>query len=64
MPKMKSNRGAHKRFRVTASGKIKNQRAYASHLLSKKSAKRKRHLHRSTYVSSVDTSRVHRMILQ
>ncbi|RKY76040.1 50S ribosomal protein L35, partial [candidate division KSB1 bacterium] len=63
-PKMKSNRGAFKRFKVTASGKIKGQRAYASHILTKKSTKRKRKLHQPVYVFPGDASRVRKMILQ
>ena len=63
MPKMKSNRGAAKRFRVTGSGKIKRSKAYTSHILTKKSAKRKRNLHKSTLVSREDQPRVKKMIL-
>lgn len=44
MPKVKTNSGAKKRFKVTATGKIKRRRAFHSHLLTKKSKKRKRHL--------------------
>jgi len=62
MPKIKTNRGARKRFRVTASGKIKRAKAYTSHILTKKSSKRKRKLRRSTEVSEVDTRRVRRML--
>ncbi|HID38300.1 MAG TPA: 50S ribosomal protein L35 [Calditrichaeota bacterium] len=64
MPKMKSNRGAAKRFRVTASGKIKRHSAYHSHILTKKSAKRKRKLRAETMVSEADAPRVHKMILK
>lgn len=63
MPKMKSNRGAKKRFRVTASGKIKRHSAYHSHILTKKSAKRKRNLRKESMVSDADAKRVKRMIL-
>jgi large subunit ribosomal protein L35 len=62
MPKIKTNRGARKRFRLTASGKIKRSKAYASHILTKKSSKRKRKLRKSTTISSVDTKRVRRML--
>lgn len=62
MPKIKTNRGAHKRFRVTASGKIKRAKAYTSHILTKKSSKRKRKLRKSTTVSEVDSRRVRRML--
>ncbi len=44
MPKIKTNSGAAKRFRVTASGKIKRGKSHRSHILTKKSSKRKRHL--------------------
>lgn len=50
MPKLKTHRGAHKRFKFTASGKIKRNKANASHILTKKSAKRKRNLRTSTIV--------------
>ncbi len=64
MPKMKSRRGAKKRFKVTASGKIKHRRNYKSHILTKKSAKRKRNLRKYRYVDAVDAPRVHEMILE
>ena len=51
MPKMKSHRGAKKRFSITGSGKVRRLKAYKSHILTKKSAKRKRNLRRSTTVS-------------
>ena len=63
MPKMKSKRGAVKRFKVTASGKVKRHKAYASHILTKKSAKRKRNLRKATLVSAVEEKRVKQMIL-
>lgn len=63
MPKIKSNRGAAKRFRVTASGKIKRHHAYHSHILSKKSAKRKRNLRKEALITDADARRVKRMIL-
>jgi large subunit ribosomal protein L35 len=62
MPKIKTNRGARKRFRLTASGKIKRTKAYASHILTKKSSKRKRKLRKSTVVSGADGRRVRRML--
>lgn len=62
MPKMKSRRGAAKRFKVTASGKIKREKGFANHILTKKSTKRKRNLRQSTTVASVDESRVRKMI--
>lgn len=51
MPKMKTNSGAKKRFRTTGSGKIKRKHAYKSHILTKKSKKRKRNL---TYWTTID----------
>lgn len=62
MPKIKTNRGARKRFKLTGSGKIKRSKAYASHILTKKSNKRKRKLRKSTFVSSVDERRVKKML--
>ena len=63
MPKMKSNRGAAKRFRVTGSGRVRRNKAYASHILTKKSQKRKRNLRKSGIAESADTPRIERMIL-
>lgn len=62
MPKIKTNRGARKRFRITGSGKVKRSKAYASHILTKKSSTRKRKLRKSALVSSSDTKRVKRML--
>ncbi len=58
MPKMKTHRGAAKRFKLTKSGKIKKANAYKSHILEKKSAKRKRNLRKSGLVSAADTKRI------
>lgn len=63
MPKMKSHRGASKRFKKTSSGKIKRKKAYHSHILNKKSTKRKRNLRKATLVSKADEKRVREMIL-
>ena len=52
MPKMKSHRGARKRFSVTGSGKVKRYKAYKSHILTKKTSKRKRNLRRPTTVGT------------
>ncbi len=54
MPKMKTNSGAKKRYTLTGTGKIKRQHAYKSHILTKKSTKRKRNLGYSTLVSKAD----------
>lgn len=62
MPKMKTNRGAAKRFKKTGSGNLKRKKAYASHILTKKSTKRKRNLRQTTGVSDGDMSRVKRML--
>jgi large subunit ribosomal protein L35 len=50
MPKLKTHRGAAKRLRVTATGKIKRSKAFGRHILTKKSSKRKRNLKQSTLV--------------
>jgi large subunit ribosomal protein L35 len=50
MPKMKSHRGARKRFKITGSGKVKRYKAFKSHILTKKSSKRKRHLRKGTLI--------------
>jgi large subunit ribosomal protein L35 len=62
MPKMKTHRGAAKRVKKTAGGKLKRQRAYHSHILQKKSTKRKRRLRSSTLVSPADAKVVARML--
>lgn len=62
MPKMKSNRGAAKTFRKTASGRFKRKKAYKSHILTSKSRKRKRNLRKPTLVSKADEKRVKIMI--
>jgi large subunit ribosomal protein L35 len=58
MPKMKTNPGAKKRFSLTGTGKIKRKHAYKSHILTKKSTKRKRHLGNFGEVSKPDTNNV------
>ena len=60
--KAKTNRGAAKRFKKTKNGKIKRNKAYTSHILTKKSTKRKRGLRQSTLVSKGDTRKVKAMI--
>jgi large subunit ribosomal protein L35 len=62
MPKMKTHKGAAKRFRVTAGGKVKRSRAFHSHILTKKAAKRKRKLTQPDLVSAADAARVRRML--
>ncbi len=62
MPKMKTNSGAGKRFKRTASGKLKRKKAFRSHILTKKSSKRKRNLGKSTLVDSTDQARINRLL--
>lgn len=62
MPKMKTNRGAAKRFKATGSGKIRRNKAYSSHILTKKSTKRKRNLRKSGLIDSSDVKAVKRML--
>ncbi|WP_244835309.1 50S ribosomal protein L35 [Clostridium sp. BJN0001] len=52
MPKMKSNRGAAKRFKKTGTGKLKRAKAFKSHILTKKSSKTKRNLRKAGYVDT------------
>jgi large subunit ribosomal protein L35 len=54
MPKMKTNRGAAKRFKVTGTGKIVRSKAYSSHILTKKTTKRKRNLRKSDLVDETN----------
>ncbi len=62
MPKMKTNRGAAKRFKKTGSGKLKRSKAYASHILTKKSTKRKRGLRQADLVSAADHKGMQRIL--
>jgi len=62
MPKMKSKSGAKKRFKLTGSGKIKRKHAYKSHILTKKSTKRKRNLTYSTTVDKTDEKNIKVML--
>jgi large subunit ribosomal protein L35 len=62
MPKMKSNRGAAKTFRKTASGKFKRAKAFRSHILTSKTTKRKRKLRKSVLVSKAEQKRVKQML--
>lgn len=62
MPKLKTNRGAAKRFAKTKNGKIKRCKAYASHILTTKSPKRKRSLRQGGLVARVDTKGIRRLI--
>lgn len=62
MPKIKTCRGAAKRFSKTGSGKIRRNKAFTSHILTKKSTKRKRDLRQATLVDSADARNIARLI--
>ena len=62
MPKIKTNRSAAKRFRVTATGKIKRNKGYKRHILSSKGKKRKRHLRQATMVAAWDVKNIRKLI--
>jgi len=62
MPKMKTKSGAKKRFSLTASGKIKRKHAYKSHILTKKSKKRKRNLTKVSLIHKSDEKNVKAML--
>ena len=62
MPKMKSHRGAAKRFRGTSTGKIMRRKAFKNHILEKKSAKRKRRLALPDTVAPSDAKRIRRLL--
>ena len=62
MPKMKSHSGAKKRFRKTATGKLRGRRAFSSHILEKKSPKRKRRMSRPSEISGNDAKRVRKLL--
>ncbi len=58
MPKMKTHKSSAKRFKLSSSGKILRSKAYKSHILTKKTAKRKRNLRKGTTVSSAEVKKV------
>lgn len=62
MPKIKTHRGAAKRFSLTKSGKVKRAKAYTSHILNKKSAKRKRKLRQGTYIAAQEEQNIRQLI--
>lgn len=62
MPKMKTNRGAAKRFKLTANGGAKHRRALRSHILTKKSSKLKQHRRSNVLVGKSDIKSVHRLL--
>lgn len=62
MPKIKTNRGAAKRFRKTGTGKIRRNKAYTSHILTKKTTKTKRNLRQGTLVDKNDAKNIQKLI--
>ena len=62
MPKLKTHKGAAKRFRLTATGKVKRGHSHARHILAKKSTKRKRHLDIDALVAEADQKPTKRML--
>ncbi len=58
MPKMKSNRAASKRFRLTGTGKVRRSKSYGRHILTKKTPKRKRNLRKNGIMNDSDASRI------
>ena len=62
MPKMKSHSGGKKRVKLTGTGKLKRSKAYTSHILTKKTQKRKRKLRKAGTVSASDMKRVRKML--
>jgi len=63
MPKIKTHRGAAKRFKLTKSGKVKLNQAFRRHILTKKSTKRKRALRKPAYAASANVATIKRLIL-
>ena len=62
MPKIKTHRATAKRFKVTGSGQFKRNKAYKSHILEKKSPKRKRNLRKATLAATADRARVKKLL--
>ena len=62
MPKLKTHSGAKKRFNLTKSGKVKRAHAYKSHILTKKTTKRTRHLRATAYADVTNTATVKKLI--
>ena len=62
MPKMKTHSGAKKRFRKTAKGKLRGRRAYSTHILEKKSPKRKRRFRKPVDIAQQDSKKVRRLL--
>ncbi|MEX2110647.1 MAG: 50S ribosomal protein L35 [Gemmatimonadaceae bacterium] len=64
MPKMKTHKGAKKRFKITGTGKVKRMRAFKSHILTKKTSKRKRRLRQGTTITTNGETRNIKRLLQ
>ncbi|MGH7128604.1 MAG: 50S ribosomal protein L35 [Planctomycetaceae bacterium] len=64
MPKMKTNKSVAKRFKITGRGKVKRRRAFKSHILTKKTPKRKRRLRKPDLAAPGDAKRIKRMLLK
>jgi len=62
MPKLKTNRGAAKRFKKTGTGKLKRSSSHMNHILTKKSSKRKRHLRASSIISDGDIKSIKKLL--
>jgi large subunit ribosomal protein L35 len=62
MPKLKTRRGAAKRFTITSKGKVKRRKGFLRHILSNKTSKQKRHLRRATYVDKADEKSIKRLM--
>ncbi len=62
MPKMKTHRGAAKRFKATAGGRLKHKKPYHSHILTSKTAKRKRQLRQAAYVATPEAKVLKRLL--
>ncbi len=62
MPKMKTRRAAAKRFTTTGTGKFKRNKAFKSHILAKKTPKRKRNLRKAAIATAADNGRIKRML--
>jgi len=62
MPKMKTHSGAKKRFKRSAKGKLRGRHAYSSHILEKKSPKRKRNMGKPAHINDADAPRVNKLL--
>jgi large subunit ribosomal protein L35 len=62
MPKLKTHRGAAKRFSITGTGRVKRSKAYSSHILTTKTSKRKRNLRKSTLMDSTNEKTIKKLL--